>query len=174
MRRGYTREQYLDIIRKIRAAPRPIAVSTDLIVGFPGETEGDFEDTLTLLDEVQYDSAFSFKYSPRPDTAALALEDDVPDEEKGRRLTLLQERQRQIQSARNSRYVGRIVEVLVEGKARSRMALAGRSSDNRIVNFDGPVTPPGSFAEVEITGFGPNSLKGVRVQQAHPPGMEGK
>jgi tRNA-2-methylthio-N6-dimethylallyladenosine synthase len=180
MRRGYTREQYLDIIRRIRAAARPIAVSTDLIVGFPGETEGDFEDTLTLLDEVQYDSAFSFKYSPRPDTAALALEDDVPDEEKGRRLTLLQERQRHIQSARNSRYVGRIVEVLVEGKARSRMALAGRSSDNRIVNFDGPETPPGTFAEVEITGFGPNSLKGVRVGQprdarrARPPGMEGK
>lgn len=163
MRRGYTRESYLEIIRKIRAAARPIAVSTDLIVGYPGETERDFEDTLTLLDEVQYDSAFSFKYSPRPDTAAALLEDDVPEEEKGRRLSLLQERQRRIQTEKNSRWVARVVEVLVEGKARSRMALAGRTPDNRIVNFDGPETPPGSFAEVEVTGFGPNSLKGVRV-----------
>ncbi|MCL2878345.1 MAG: tRNA (N6-isopentenyl adenosine(37)-C2)-methylthiotransferase MiaB [Acidobacteria bacterium] len=160
MNRGYTREDYLEIVRKIRNTPRPIAISTDIIVGYPGETEADFQDTLSLVDAVKYDSAFSFKYSPRPHTAANDLPDDVSGEEKGRRLTLLHDRQREIQLERNAAYVGRLQEVLVESNARSRVRLVGRTCDNKIVNFDGPDELIGSFAQVEITGFGPNSLKG--------------
>lgn len=163
MRRGYTRESYLAIIEKIRKAPREIALSTDLIVGFPGETEADFEDTLSLLDAVQYDSAFSFKYSPRPNTAALDFPDEIPEEEKGRRLGKLQEQQRLIQYNRNAAYMGRCVEVLVDDRARRRFSLTGRTSDNRIVNFDGPEDLMGQIVQVEITGFSPNSLKGVWI-----------
>jgi tRNA-2-methylthio-N6-dimethylallyladenosine synthase len=164
MCRGYTREDYLEIIRKIHAAPREIAISTDIIVGYPGETEADFQDTLTLLDAVQYDSAFSFKYSRRPHTAALNLSDEVPEEEKGRRLTLVQQKQKLIQYKRNEAYQGRILEVLVEHKARSRFRLMGRTSNNKIVNFDGPESLMGKFIQVEITGFSPNSLKGVWIE----------
>lgn len=165
MRRGYTRDTYLDIIGKIRRAPRDLAVSTDIIVGFPGETESDFQDTLSLLDAVQYDSAFSFKYSPRPSTAALELRDDISTEEKGRRLAVVQERQRQIQYRKNAAYVGRVVEVLVEDRARSRVSLSGRASNNKIVNFDGPEILMGQLVQVEITGYSPNSLKGNLIQQ---------
>jgi tRNA-2-methylthio-N6-dimethylallyladenosine synthase len=160
MRRGYSRERYLDVIEKIRKAERAIAISTDIIVGYPGETEEDFGDTLSLLDEVQYDSAFSFKYSPRPNTAALSLLDDVSEEEKGRRLEILQERQKRIQYDKNAAYMGRRVEVLVDSRARSRFDLAGRTGNNKIVNFDGPPSLLGRIVQVEITGFGPNSLKG--------------
>jgi tRNA-2-methylthio-N6-dimethylallyladenosine synthase len=165
MRRGYTREGYLKVIRKIENAARAIAISTDLIVGYPGESESDFQDTLSLLDEVQYDSTFSFKYSPRPNTVAFGVPDDVSDEEKGRRLTILQEIQRQIQYKRNSFCMGQTMEVLVEEKARSRVALSGRTSNNKIVNFDGPETLIGKFVDLEITGFSPNSLKGVLMQK---------
>ncbi|HSW38375.1 MAG TPA: TRAM domain-containing protein, partial [Acidobacteriota bacterium] len=154
------RDRYIDIIARIKSARRPIAVSTDLIVGFPGESESDFEDTLSLLDEVQYESIFSFKYSPRPNTAAFSLRDDVPDDEKGRRLAVLQEKQKAIQYRINESYLGRRLEVLAERKARSRVRLAGRTSNNKIVNFDGPEELIGNFVEVEITGFSPNSLKG--------------
>ncbi len=164
MRRGYTRNGYLKIIRKIHSASRAIAISTDIIVGFPGETESDFEDTLSLLDEVQYDSAFSFKYSPRPHTVALNLPDDIPDEEKGRRLGIVQQKQKLIQYKRNAAYQGQVLEVLVEDKARSRVHLMGRTSNNKIVNFDGPESLMGQFIQVEITGFSPNSLKGIWIQ----------
>jgi tRNA-2-methylthio-N6-dimethylallyladenosine synthase len=165
MNRGYTREDYLEIVRKIRSAPRPIAISTDIIVGYPGETESDFLDTMSLVDAVKYDSAFSFKYSPRPHTVAYDLTDDVPEAEKGRRLTLLQERLREIQCEGNAAHVGRREEVLVESNARSRVRLVGRTTDNKIVNFDGPDDLIGSLARVEITGFGPNSLKGSLITQ---------
>jgi tRNA-2-methylthio-N6-dimethylallyladenosine synthase len=161
MRRGYTRENYLRTINKIKRAARPIAISTDIIVGYPGETEEDFQDTLSLLDEVQFDSAFSFKYSPRPNTAAFEMPDDIPNEEKRKRLDIVQTKQKIIQSSRNAEYLGQVVEVLVEDKARSRVRLAGRTSDNRIVNFDGPEQLIGRFTRVEISGFSPNSLKGV-------------
>ena len=161
MRRGYTRESYLKIIRKIQSAPRAIAISTDLIAGFPGESEADFQDTLSLLDEVQYDSVFSFKYSARPRTAALDFPDEISEEEKGRRLDMLQQKQTLIQYSRNSAYLGRQLEVLVEGNARSRFRLMGRLSNNKIVNFDWPDAQIGRFVQVEITGFSPNSLKGV-------------
>jgi tRNA-2-methylthio-N6-dimethylallyladenosine synthase len=163
MRRGYTRESYMAVIGKIRRARRPISISTDLIVGFPGETEADFQDTLSLLDEVQYDSAFSFKYSPRPNTSALSLPDEISEEEKGRRLEELQERQRLIQQQINAAYVGQILEVLVDGRARSRVSLTGRTGNNKIVNFDGPEALIGHVVQVEITGFSPNSLKGVWI-----------
>ena len=164
MQRGYTREDYLDIIEKIHRAARPIAISTDIIIGFPGETESDFQDTLSLLDAVQYDSAFSFKYSPRPHTVALNLPDDVDEDEKGRRLDILQRRQKLIQYGRNEAYLGQQLEVLVEGYARSRHRLSGRLSSNKIVNFDGPDSLIGRFAKLEITGFSPNSLKGNLIQ----------
>lgn len=164
MRRGYTRESYLKIIRKIQNAPRAIAISTDLIAGFPGESESDFQDTLSLLDEVQCDSVFSFKYSPRPHTAALDFPDEISEEEKGRRLDMIQQKQQLIQYSRNSAYLGRQLEVLVEGNARSRFRLMGRLSNNKIVNFDGPDAQIGRFVQVEITGFSPNSLKGIWIQ----------
>ena len=163
MRRGYTREDYLEIVHKIQQAPRPIAISTDIIVGFPGEEEEDFEQTLTLLDEAQYDSAFSFKYSPRPNTEALNLPGTVSEEEKSKRLEILQQRQKEIQYSRNETYLGKVVEVLVDKRARSRVSLTGRMSNNKIVNFDGPESLIGRFAQVKITGFGPNSLKGAWI-----------
>jgi tRNA-2-methylthio-N6-dimethylallyladenosine synthase len=161
MGRGYTRDAYLEIIQKIHLAERPIAISTDFIVGYPGESEEDFQDTLSLLDEVQYDSIFSFTYSPRPNTVAFNLPDDVVEEEKGRRLAILLERQQKIQYNRNCAYIGSTLEVLVEEKAKIRFRLAGRTSNNKIVNFDGPDSLIGSFVELEITGASPNSLKGI-------------
>ena len=99
---------------------REISITSDIIVGFPGETEADFEQTLSLLDEVEYDGIFGFKYSPRPNTPSLKLEDVVPDEEKARRLTVLQEKQREIQRRRYQRHIGQVIEVMVEGKNEAR------------------------------------------------------
>jgi tRNA-2-methylthio-N6-dimethylallyladenosine synthase len=166
MQRDYTREDYLAITRKIRNASRAIAISTDIIVGFPGETEQDFQDTLSLIDEVQYDSAFSFKYSPRPNTAAMTFAGEIDEAEKSRRLHLVQERLKGIHHARNAAFLGQTVEVLVDGKARSRVRLSGRTSDSRIVNFDGPESLIGQFVEVEIVGCSSNSLKGVWTPSA--------
>jgi tRNA-2-methylthio-N6-dimethylallyladenosine synthase len=130
-------------------------------VGFPGETEEDFQDTISLIDQVQYDSVFSFKYSPRPNTAALDLPGEIPEEEKGRRLIHLQERQKLIQYNKNASYLGETVEVLADDTARARFSLSGRTSENKIVNFDGPERLLGQFVKVEITGFSANSLKGI-------------
>jgi tRNA-2-methylthio-N6-dimethylallyladenosine synthase len=170
MRRGYGRGRYLETIRRLKAAGRAIAISTDIIVGFPGETEEDFQHTISLIDEVQYDSVFSFKYSPRPNTAALDLDDEIPEEEKGRRLRFLQERQKLIQYNKNASYVGTEVEILVDDRARTRFSLSGRTSNNKIVNFDGPDSLLGNFVTVEVTGFSANSLKGkLRDQQVEEP-----
>jgi tRNA-2-methylthio-N6-dimethylallyladenosine synthase len=161
MRREYTREDYLARIATIRAARRPISLTTDIIVGFPGETEADFEETLSLLDEVQYDGVFSFKYSPRPNTPALAMDDAIPEDEKGRRLSVLQERQRQIQQARNAALVGQTFEVLVDSPARRAFQWAGRTSSNRVANFISERQDLlGEYVQVRITGAGPNSLAG--------------
>jgi len=100
MQRTYSREEYLEKIAMIREAKRPIAITTDIIVGFPGETESEFEETVSLLDEVQYDSMFSFKYSPRPNTPSLSMSDSISEEEKSRRLAILQDRQREIQATK--------------------------------------------------------------------------
>jgi tRNA-2-methylthio-N6-dimethylallyladenosine synthase len=163
MLREYTRAEYMQRIGWMKKARRPIAVTTDIIVGFPGETEEDFKQTLSLLDEVEYDSIFSFKYSPRPNTAAAALPEAVPEEEKSRRLAILQEKQRAIQVRLNSAHVGSEQEVLVEGRKDSLRQWVGRTSQNRIVNFTGPGMEEdllGQYRRVRITRAGPNSLIG--------------
>jgi tRNA-2-methylthio-N6-dimethylallyladenosine synthase len=165
MQRSYTREEYLEKIALIRSARRPISVTTDIIVGFPGETEADFEETLDLLDAVGYDGAFSFKYSPRPNTPAQGMEDAIPEEEKGRRLAVLQEKQRGIQAARNAAFVGGTLEVLVEGKSRRLNQWAGHTSNNRVVNFTSRAENLlGKYAQVRVTAAGPNSLVGEHAQ----------
>ncbi len=164
MQRTYTREEYLEKIALIRAARRPVSVTTDIIVGFPGETEEDFEETLSLLDLAQYDGAFSFKFSPRPNTPALALADPVPEEEKGRRLAVLQERQRQIQTARNETLIGQTFEVLVDGQSRKEGQWASRTSSNRVLNFTSSrENLLGNYIQVRVTRAGPNSLVGEHV-----------
>ncbi|MFQ5695097.1 MAG: TRAM domain-containing protein, partial [Terriglobia bacterium] len=134
------------------------------IVGFPGETEADFEETLTLLDAAQYDGAFSFKYSPRPRTPALGLEGEVPEEEKGRRLIILQNRQREIQLARNQTLIGQEFEVLVESHNPRRGQYSGRTTTHKVVNFAGEREELGRYLRVRVTGAGPNSLVGERLR----------
>jgi tRNA-2-methylthio-N6-dimethylallyladenosine synthase len=161
MQRTYTREEYLEKIAMIRGAERSISITTDIIVGFPGETEDDFEETLGLLGEVQYDGLFSFKYSPRPNTPALTMNDAIPEEEKGRRLAILQEKQREIQSARNAALVGQTFEVLVSGKSRRENQWAGHTSGHRMLNFTSQETELlGTYVQVRVTGAGPHSLVG--------------
>ena len=135
MDRLYTRDEYLARIELLKTAKRPYSITTDIIVGFPGETEEDFQQTLDLLDRVQYDALFSFKYSPRPNTAALAMPDAVPDEEKQRRLAIVQEKQRGIQIRRNAERIGAVQEVLVEGRNQALGQWIGRTTDNHILNF---------------------------------------
>ena len=164
MQRTYTRQEYRGKIAMIRGARRPISITTDIIVGFPGEAEADFNETLSLLDEVQYDGAFSFKFSPRPNTLALSMADSVAEEEKGRRLMILQEQQRKIQSQRNAALVGQTFEVLVEGKSRRENQWAGHTSSNRVLNFISPERELlGQYVQVRVTNAGPNSLVGEHV-----------
>jgi tRNA-2-methylthio-N6-dimethylallyladenosine synthase len=164
MQRTYTREEYLNRIAIIRGAKRPIAITTDFIVGFPGETEAHFEETLSLLDEVRYDSLFAFKYSPRPNTPSLSLKDSIPEEEKSRRLAILQEKQREIQTARNAELVGESFEILVSGKSRRENQWFGYSSSHRVVNFASQERELlGTYVQVHVTGAGPNNLVGEQV-----------
>jgi tRNA-2-methylthio-N6-dimethylallyladenosine synthase len=166
MQRLYTREQYLERISWMKAAKREISITSDVIVGFPGETEADFEETLSLLDEVGYDSVFTFKYSPRPNTPSLALEDAIPDEEKARRLEVLMSRQREIQIARYKKYIGTVSEVMVEGRNESRGQWIGRTSQNKTLNFTAPESAGpsvGSYVPVRATASFPNSLVGEMV-----------
>jgi tRNA-2-methylthio-N6-dimethylallyladenosine synthase len=161
MQRTYTREEYLEKIAVIRGANRPIAITTDIIVGFPGETESDFEGTLSLLDEVGYDSLFSFKYSPRPNTPSLAMKDTILEEEKSRRLSVLQEKQREIQTSRNASLVGLTFEVLVSGKSRREEQWFGYSTSHRVINFTSQAKELlGTYVQVRVTGSGPNNLVG--------------
>ncbi len=166
MRRLYTRDEYLQRISWMKAAARPIAITSDIIVGFPGETEADFEATLGLLDEVEYDAIFAFKYSRRPNTSALALEDQIPEEEKARRLAIVQERQRGIQIRRNAGYVGSVEECLVEGFNKATGQWIGRTSQNKMLNFLHPAAASdltGQYLNVRVTRAGPNSLAGECV-----------
>ena len=165
MDRLYTREQYLERIEWLKTARRNYAITTDIIVGFPGETEEDFEQTLDLLDEVEYDSLFSFKYSPRPNTAALSMADRVPEDEKQRRLLILQEKQRAIQIRRNAALIGSILDVLVEGRNHATGQWIGRTSANRTLNFTHTQTEglEGRYLPVRVTRSGPNSLVGESV-----------
>ena len=166
MAREYTPDWYLERISWIKAARRPIALSTDIIVGFPGETEADFIDTMNLLGQVEYDCVFAFNYSARPNTPALVMIDTIPDEEKSKRLQVLLDRQREIQRVNYSKHIGQVMEVMVEGLNSARGQVAGRSSQNKPVNFtcSQPIAPaPGSYVQVRITGAFPNSLTGERV-----------
>jgi tRNA-2-methylthio-N6-dimethylallyladenosine synthase len=166
MNREYTREWYLERVAWIKAAGRPIALSTDIIVGFPGETPEDFIETMDLLAEVEYDCVFGFKYSPRPNTPALHLIDSIPDAEKATRLQVVLDRQREIQRVNYARHLGEVMEVMVEGHHPTRGQVMGRSSQNTPVNFTcaGPIAPaPGSYLQVKITGTHPNSLVGEAV-----------
>lgn len=159
MRRGYTREQYLETVALLRDRRPDLALSTDVIVGYPGETEAEFEETLALLEAVGFDGLFSFSYSARPGTTALRLADDVPADEKRRRLNVVNGHQQQWQRRRNERLVGQRAEVLVEtvdGDGR----VSGRTPHFRIVHFDGSSSLVGQAVQVEITRSAPNSFQG--------------
>ena len=164
MARTYTREEYLEKIALLTGTTREISLTTDIIVGFPGETEKDFEETLTLLDIAQYDGAFCFKYSPRPNTPSLKMVDAIPEEEKSRRLALLLEKQREIQRTRNETLVGRTFEVMVEGKSRKEQQWSGHTSSNKVMNFTSREQESlGDYVQVRVTQATPNSLVGERV-----------
>jgi tRNA-2-methylthio-N6-dimethylallyladenosine synthase len=165
MRRRYTRDSYLDLVARIRETLPEVALSTDMIVGFPGETAADFDDTLTLTEAVGYHSMFSFKYSPRPNTLAeQRLEDDVTEEEKTRRIVDLQARQREIQSALNRGLVGREVEILVDAASRRRDSeVSGRTSQNVVVNLPGGAERIGQYTQVRIERAGAYSVWGQAV-----------
>src|SRR5271168_1467555 len=164
MRRTYTRDEYLEKISWIRAAHRPISITTDIIVGFPGETEQDFEESVTLLDTVGYDGVYAFTYSPRPNTTASSMPDAIPEEEKSRRLTVLNHRQRQIQAVRNEQLIGHTFEVLVDAFHTSRNQWGGRTSCNRVVNFTATgENLLGRYVSVKVTRGGPASISGEQT-----------
>ena len=168
MAREYTRDWYLERIAWIKAARRPISMTTDIIVGFPGETPSDFEETLDMLAEVAYDAVFAFKYSPRPNTPAVAMADSIPEEEKSVRLQVLLDRQRELQRANYARHVGQTLEVMVESHITSRGQVAGRTTQNKTLNFTTPqpiLPAPGSYQQVRVTGSFPNSLVGELAPQ---------
>ncbi|QNI34876.1 tRNA (N6-isopentenyl adenosine(37)-C2)-methylthiotransferase MiaB [Alloacidobacterium dinghuense] len=166
MQREYTRDWYLERISWIKAAKRQISMTTDVIVGFPGETQADFEETITLLHAVQYDGVFAFKYSPRPNTPAVRMPDSISDEIKAERLQVLLDRQREIQRVNYSNYMGQVLEVMVEGHNQARGQVIGRTSQNKTLNFTAsqPILPAtGSYLPVRVTKTFPNSLVGEAV-----------
>ncbi len=168
MAREYTREQYLERIAWIKGARRTISMTTDIITGFPGETVEDFEETLSLLSEVQYDGVFAFKYSPRPNTPSLSMPDSISEEEKSKRLQVLLDRQREIQRANYEKHLGQVIEVMVEGVNPARGQVIGRTSQNKTLNFttSQPIAPaPGVYLPVRVTKTFPNSLVGEAVVQ---------
>ncbi|MGH9485784.1 MAG: MiaB/RimO family radical SAM methylthiotransferase, partial [Terriglobales bacterium] len=183
MRRGYTRERYLELIAAIHACARPLAVTTDIIVGFPGESDADFEQTAELMQEVRYAGAFIFKYSPRPHTEAREWEDSIPEAVKSERLMILQRRQQEMQHADNQSWVGRELEVMVEAYHAKLGQWAGRASSNRVVNFTAPeMAPPPStpapvlpiLGQAEVSappagspgGLVPGAYVRVRIEKA--------
>ena len=174
MRRRHTRDDYLDLIGRIREAIPGVTLSTDMIVGFPGETAADFKDTLSLTEAAQYHSMFSFKYSPRPNTlASKRMADDVSAEEKTARIVALQELQRSIQARLHERAVGTHVDVLVDSASRRQnQELSGRTSGNTVVNLPMPSDTShndaaadwiGRTVTVRVTRSGPHSLSGEAV-----------
>jgi len=170
MHRRYTREQYMGKVAHLRRACPDISLSTDLIVGFPGETEADFQDTLDLVREVAFHQAFAFKYSPRPETRAAALPDQLPETVKAERLARLLDLQNELTLAAHQRLVGETREVLVEGNSkRSSDELSGRLRTNQVVNFPGPPELVGQLVLVEITEAHPHSLKGRWVAEPSAP-----
>ncbi len=166
MNRGYTREEYLEKIAMLRELMPEISLSTDIIVGFPGETEKDFEATLKLLEEVRFTNIFSFRYSPRPLTAASRWPDVVPFEVKRRRLMELQSLQKKIQLEINATFVGQIMDVLCSGRSPKTPHLySGRNEAHQVVNFFSPFDVTNKMIKVKITSFGPYSLQGEIVAE---------
>jgi len=164
MKRGHTTLEYRSTIRRLREARPDLSLSSDFIIGFPGETEADFEATMDLIEDVRFDHSFSFIYSPRPGTPAAAFPDDVPMAVKQERLKRLQNRISALAADYSTAMVGTTQQVLVEGTSRkSKDAMSGRTPNNRVVNFAGDESLVGSFVFVEITEALPNSLRGVLV-----------
>ena len=160
MNRRYTREEYLDKIKKLRKSVPHITLTTDIIVGFPGEQERDFEMTMNLLEEVRYDGIFAFKYSKRPGTAALKLKGHLPDEVKEKRLAQVLDLQQTITSQSNEKLVNSVQEVLVDGLSKKGGTLSARTRGNKAVNIDAPAALIGSLVRVKIIAAGVNSLTG--------------
>jgi len=166
MNRGYTRDQYVDLIRRLRKTRPDIAITSDMVVGFPGETEEDFEDSLSLIEEVKFDNLFSFKYSERPGIKALQLPGAIGEKEKQRRLSILQDRQRGITLSKNRLLEGTIQEILVEGPAkRGGGQLTGRALGNKVVNFPSRADLKGRLVRVKIDKGFQNSLLGELVDR---------
>jgi tRNA-2-methylthio-N6-dimethylallyladenosine synthase len=164
MKRGHTALEYKAKIRRLRKLRPNLSLSSDFIIGFPGETDADFQATMDLIDEVEFDLSFSFIYSKRPGTPAAALPDDVPPEVKKHRLAILQRRIDETASAISRDMVGSVQKVLVSGPSRKdENQLSGRTENNRVVNFDAPPGLAGSFVDVRITEALPNSLRGELI-----------
>jgi tRNA-2-methylthio-N6-dimethylallyladenosine synthase len=164
MKRGYTALEFKSLVRKLRAARPDLSLSSDFIVGFPGETEEDFEKTMKLIDDIGFDASFSFVYSARPGTPAAEMADDTPQELKVKRLMRLQARIEELAQAVSQAMVGTVQRVLVEGHAKKDAAeLAGRTANNRVVNFPGGARLVGRYVDVRITAALPHSLRGEAV-----------
>jgi tRNA-2-methylthio-N6-dimethylallyladenosine synthase len=160
MNRKYSREDYLEKVNRLRQAVPDIAITSDIIAGFPGESEQDHEMTMKLLEEVQYDGVFAFKYSKRPETAALELPGHLPEEIKEARLAGILDLQKGITIKKNEKEIGSVREILVDGHSKKGGDLTGRTRGNKTVNFDGPASLIGSIVRVNITASGVNSLTG--------------
>lgn len=166
MKRGYTALEYKSIVRKLKAVRPELSLSSDFIVGFPGESDADFEATLRLIDELGFSDSYSFLYSPRPGTRAAELADDTPAEIKEARLSRLQQKIEAQDFAARKNLLGKVERVLVEGHSRKDPAeLAGRTDSNRIVNFPGPANLIGAFADVRINAAMPHTLRGEWLDQ---------
>lgn len=165
MHRLYTVDRYLEMVAEARAAIPGIALASDWIVGFPGETEAEFETSLALLERVQFQTSFAFKYSPRPGTPATRLEDDVPEADKNRRCTALVQAQEKVSLAQNKATVGQLLEVLVEGVSkRNETKLSGRTRDNRICIFTGPSHLDGKLVGIRVLDATAHTLYGALVE----------
>ena len=168
MNRGYSREKYLNLVKKLRSARPEMAITSDMIVGFPGETGEDFHLTIDLIKKIGFDNTFSFKYSDRKGTRAEKMDGKVPEAEKGARLAELQKLQKQITLEKNKALEGREVEVLVEGKSKKGAQMTGRTGANKIVNFDPDNSRIGLIVNVLIKRALANSLRGELVQETRP------
>ncbi|HEX5337950.1 MAG TPA: tRNA (N6-isopentenyl adenosine(37)-C2)-methylthiotransferase MiaB, partial [Gallionella sp.] len=167
MKRGHTVLEYKSIIRRVRAARPDICITSDFIVGFPGETEQDFEATMKLIDEVGFDMSFSYLYSPRPGTPAAELHDDTPEDVKAARLKRLQDRITELENGVAQAMLGTTQRVLVEGVSKKdAQELAGRTDNNRVVNFRGSPGMIGRFVEVKVTEVVRHTLRGELVLSA--------
>jgi tRNA-2-methylthio-N6-dimethylallyladenosine synthase len=161
MKRGYTTLEYKSIVRRLRAARPDISISSDFIVGFPGETEDDFAATLSLVEDVGFDASYSFLYSPRPGTPAAQFEDETPHEAKLARLHKLQVSLERQAHAISQRMVGSVQRILVEGPSKkSALELAGRTENNRVVNFAGDPRLAGRFVDIRVTAALSHTLRG--------------